>query len=138
METVTDRILGRIEIYRDFIKRDDNRNNGTVGFKQSNTYRPGYGARTVGMCKYQDKYLVAVAINYSPNKSDDRVAKITIKQRLHTILDNDFDIHPTDDGFTYVPVEYLDNLWKDEHTYNILHGMIHPTYGNMIVKELQG
>lgn len=136
MEKFNDKILGDIVLYKDYIKRHVNQDDGSIEFKQSNTKLPGFGSRTVGICKFKDKIMAAVAINYNPNKNDDKAAKYTIKQRLHNILSNDFDINPTDDGFTYVPIEYTNLLWKDPHTYRNLHGMIDPTYGQMLIKSL--
>ena len=134
MEKFEDKILGTIVVYKDYIKRliDDE---GEEYFKQSNTRLPSYGLRSVGLCKFNRKILAAVAINYD-KKNDERAVKFTIKQRLHTILKNDFDINPEDDGFTYVPEEYTNLLWKDSYTYRNLHGMIDPSYGQMIIKNL--
>lgn len=136
MERFNDKILGDVVLYKDFIKKSGFDDHGRPTYKQSNTKLQGYGSRTVGICKFNNKYMVAVAINYNPAKDDEKVVKYTIKQRLHTILQNDFDILPQDDGFTYVPQEWSSLLWKDPDTYSILHGIIDPSYGQIIIKDL--
>lgn len=137
METITDRILGNIVIYKDYIRKLTNDQDEII-FKQSNTKLPGYADRNIGVCLFNKKIMVAIALNYNTKKDNDKTVKSVIRQRLHTILKNSFDINPEDDGFTYVPIEYSNLLWKDFWTFRNLHGMLDPTYSQMAINSLNG
>jgi len=135
MKKFNDKILGDVILYKDYIKMVGVDDYGQI-YRQSNTKLQGYGDRTVAICKFTGKLLVAVAINYNPTPDSDKSVVYPLKHRLHTILQRQFDILPEDNGFTYVPEEWASLLWKDRHTYGILHGMLDPGYAQMIIKEL--
>lgn len=136
MDSVTDKVLGKVVLFKDFVKRV-NDNLGNITYKQSNSCLNGYYPRTVGICKYQGNILVAVAIDSTNNnKSNDRAARFVIKNRLEKILANDWDILPEEDGYTYVPEEYRSLLWDDPYTFKNLHGAIEPSLGLAALKSL--
>lgn len=138
MEIIRDNIFTKFIVYKDFVKKQYDKEGDPV-YKQSNTRLPGYLPRSVGIAFINGHILIATIIDHK-DKNNDKAARVMIRNKLVSIVENDFDIVDSNNhlmpGVTQVPFEYTDSLWRDKYTYNNISGNIDPTYCNMAMNSI--
>lgn len=138
MEIVKDNILNKFVTYKDFIKKQYDKDGNPV-YKQSNTRLAGYLSRSVGIAISDNKVLVASIIDHK-DRNNDKAAKVMLRNKLVSVVENDYDIVDSTNqiiqGVTQVPFEFIDYLWRDKDTYNNINGLIDPTYCNMSLNSI--
>lgn len=138
MEIVKDNTLTKFVTYKDFIKKQYDKEGNPV-FKQSNTRLAGYLSRSVGIAISNGRVIVASIIDHK-DRNNDKAAKVMLRNKLVSVVDNDYDIVDSNNqliqGVTQVPFEFLDLLWRDKDTYHNINGLIDPTYCNMSLNSI--
>lgn len=100
--------------------------------------KEAYNRRVVSLALADDALMVTSSICNIGDYEKDVLSGLNMNRiRMYDIINNDFDISPSQKNATWVLLSNIESLWEDEYVYDILNGPLDEKSVLSIVDKLQ-